>query len=128
MKVRILKETYDKLMEGVEKKYAYFIAPAEDIGKIQHQGLLPERADWDEEKDNVKGVHMLKSTQDVAKVLETWLGANIEYWEDTNERAYNEMMLTIDITGLELIEGIGNVLISTEPIDSKRIIKATSVH
>lgn len=128
MKVKILKEVYDNLMENVEQQFAYFIAPAEAIGEIQKQGILPEIPDWDEEGDNVKGVHMLKTPQDVARVLETWLGANIEYWEDANERPYNEMMLKIDITGLQLIEALGNVLISTETIEPQRIRKITSVY
>lgn len=88
---------------------------------IQLNGLIPSVPD-DAIFDEFEAVFLFKTKDAVVDALYNWLGDRIEQWEEANNEKYEEILLTIDITGLDLIDTVGYEWACLEPIMPDRII------
>ena len=105
---------------SVQPKYAYHVTRKNNLNSIYKNGLEPKvPIDYGIDGDE-KGIYLFKSIDDTENALYNWFGERIKEWEDENDEQYDEIILKIDIDGLEdyLIDSVD----CTVKIDPSRII------
>lgn len=103
-----------------EPKFAYHVTRRKNLTSIKKKGLesrIPK--DYGTDGD-VKGVYLFKTIEDTQNALYNWLGERIEEWEEENDKEYDEVVLKINISGLEehLIDSVEyewTCLVNIEP-------------
>jgi hypothetical protein len=106
MKIRktyILRTIYDFINENIslKTKVAYHVTRRENLPSIFEKGLEPRiPTDYGPDGD-IKGVYLFKTLDDTKNALYNWLGERIEEWEEENDQEYNEVVLEMNIDGLE---------------------------
>jgi hypothetical protein len=84
-----------------EPKFAYHVTRRKNLNSIKKKGLEPRiPIDYGTDGD-VKGVYLFKTIEDTQNALYNWLGERIEEWEEENNKEYDEVVLKINISGLE---------------------------
>lgn len=103
---------------------AYHVTRRSNLDSIRNIGLEPRiPKDFGLEGD-VKGVYLFKTIDDVENSLYNWLGERIDEWEEETGEEYDEIVLKIDLTGLEkeLIDSVEYEWTCITTIESHRII------
>ena len=84
-----------------EPKFGYHVTRRKNLNSIKKKGLEPRiPIDYGTDGD-VKGVYLFKTIEDTQNALYNWLGERIEEWEEENNKEYDEVVLKINISGLE---------------------------
>ena len=113
--------------EAMNKKtLGYHITRRTNLPSIRLNGLLPSVP---EEFQDEEGVYFFKSKEGAVDALYNWLGERIEEWEEDNGEEYDEVCLTVDLTGLEseLQDWGGYEWIYPHVIPPARIIKTVTL-
>ncbi len=103
-----------------EPKFVYHVTRRKNLNSIKKKGLEPRiPKDYGTDGD-VKGVYLFKTIEDTQNALYNWLGERIEEWEEENDKEYDEVVLKINISGLEehLIDSVEyewTCLVNIEP-------------
>ena len=103
-----------------EQNFAYHVTRRKNLNSINKKGLEPRiPIDYGIAGD-VKGVYLFKTIEDTQNALYNWLGERIEEWEEKNDKEYDEVVLKININGLEehLIDSVEyewTCLVNIEP-------------
>lgn len=121
MKIIITESQLGHIMEGGE--YAYHVTRRGNVKSIMSKGLIP-RVPKDIIGGDVKGVYLFPSIDDVENALYNWLGERIEEWEEENDKEYDEVVLKVDISGLEgdIIRDLDWEIICLVRIGPERIV------
>lgn len=107
-----------------EYKFAYHVTRRKNLTSIKKKGLNPRiPVDYGIDGD-VKGVYLFKTIEDTENALFNWFGERIEDWEEENDKEYDEIVLKINISGLEdhLIDSVEYEWICLVNIEPSRII------
>lgn len=106
--------------------YAYHVTQKRLLKSIMKNGLIPSTPlDYGENGD-IEGVYLFKTIDDTKNALFNWLGERIEEWEDENDKEYDEIVLEVNLDGLEdhLIDSVEYEWTCTTIIDPSRIIRS----
>jgi len=108
---------------------AYHVTQRANLESIMKLGLIPKTPLDYQTGGDIKGVYLFKNYSDVENALSNWLGDRFDKWEEDNNRIYDEIILEVDIQGLEstLIDSVKYEYISKICIDPKRIRKLTDI-
>lgn len=115
-----LREYLNENVDLNEPKFAYHVTRRKNLTSIKKKGLEPRiPIDYGTDGD-VKGVYLFKTIEDTQNALYNWLGERIEEWEEENDKEYDEVVLKININGLEehLIDSVEyewTCLVNIEP-------------
>jgi len=107
-----------------ESNFAYHVTRRENLISIRDKGIEPRiPIDYGDDGD-VMGVYLFKTIEDTENALYNWLGERIEEWEEENDDEYDEIVLKIDINGLEenLIDSVEYEWTCLVNIDPSRIL------
>ncbi len=108
---------------------AYHVTRKENLPSIFEKGLEPRiPTDYGLDGD-IKGVYLFKTLDDTKNALYNWLGERIEEWEEENDQDYNEVVLVINIDGLEnhLIDTVEYEWTCMVTIEPERILNTIEV-
>jgi hypothetical protein len=133
-----MKTTFKAFNEAIEEMYyndgkllGYHITSKRNIKSIMRNGLVPHVPEDYDENGDMNGVYFFKTEQDARDALGQWFGDRIEEIEEETGRAYNEVCLEVDLTGLEyyLVDSVEYEWIyvsdidEPEPISPDRILR-----
>jgi hypothetical protein len=93
--VEYIREQIDEL------QYAYHVTSRRNLKSIMRKGLEPRIPEDYGVNGDVKGVYLFKTLDDTKNALYNWLGERIEEIEEETGKNYNEVVLKINISGLE---------------------------
>lgn len=116
-----VKQFYDFLVEQQsDMTFAYHVTRRKNLNSIKKKGLIPKIPKDYGINGDIKGVYLFKTIDDTKNALYNWLGERIEEWEEENDKEYDEVVLKINITGLEehLIDSVEyewTCLVNIEP-------------
>ena len=110
--------------EVMENKYAYHVTSNEKLNDELENGLEPEHPEGYEGIDTPKGVYLFKTLKDVYYAMYHWLGKRISSEENETGDKYNEVVLEINISGLEdkLVDSAEHEWICLSQIEPNRIM------
>jgi len=108
-----------------QQKLAYHITFKHLLPSIQNKGLLPNKPE--DYAGELKGVFLFKTIDDAENALTNWLGERIEDLEEKAGFEFEELLLTIDISNLNCINGAGYELVCLNVIPPNRIINITPI-
>jgi len=95
LKSELLKENNNN------KIFGYHVTRRENLKSIKKIGLEPRVPQDYGENGDTKGVYLFKTIDDTKNALYNWLGERIDEWEEDNNEEYDEIVLKVDLTGLE---------------------------
>ena len=101
---------------------AYHVTSKHNLDSIMKNGLearVPE--DFGEHGDT-KGVYLFKTIDDAKTALTQWLGERIDDWEEETGEEYDEVLLHVNITGLECLDTVEFEWTCLEDITADRIM------
>lgn len=101
---------------------AYHVTDKKNLESIFKNGLetrVPE--DYGETGDT-KAVYLFKTIDDAKTALSQWLGERIEDWEEETGETYEEVLLHVNITGLECLDTVEFEWTCLEDIPADRIM------
>lgn len=113
------------LREGLvepDKVIGYHVTNKKNLNSIKKKGLEPRTPEDYGDSGDVKGVYLFKTKEDMDVALWNWLGERIEEWEEENGEVYEEIYLTVDLTGLDLYDSVEFEWVSLEHISPNRIL------
>ena len=107
----------------------YHITRRKNIPSIKNNGLIPKIPEDYGENGDIKGVYLFKSYTDCENALYNWLGERIEEWEEETGKKYDEVLLKINLTGLQadLINSVEFEWICINTISPERIISIIEI-
>jgi hypothetical protein len=107
-----------------ELQYAYHVTSRRNLKSIMKKGLEPRIPEDYGEYGDVKGVYLFKTLDDTRNALFNWLGERIEEIEEETGKDYNEVVLKINISGLEeyLIDSVEYEWTCMVNIEASRIV------
>lgn len=106
-------------------KFAYHVTRRKNIRSIMKKGLEARvPIDYGTEGD-IKGVYLFKTVEDTQNALYNWLGERIEEWEEENDKEYDEVVLKVNIEGLEeyLIDSVDYEWTCVVDIEPSRVVE-----
>ena len=113
----------ESINEDVDmNKIGYHVTRRLNLPSIKRNGLLPQVPEDYGDSGDIEGVYLFKSLDDAQNALYNWLGERIEDWEEENDEDYDEVILKVDLSGLNLIDSVEYEWISTDIIEPNRII------
>ena len=112
----------DSINENDKNVFGYHVTRRKNLPSIKRNGLLPQVPEDYGDSGDIKGVYLFKSLNDTQTALYQWLGERIEEWEEENNENYGEVILKVDLSGLDLIDSVEYEWISTDIIEPNRII------
>lgn len=100
----------------------YHVTEENHLPAIKRRGILPMAP---EDYDDFEGVYLFKSLEDVQEALMNWLGDRIEDAEEKSGISYNEIVLEVNLSGLEeyLLDSVEYEWVCFVPIEPHRIIR-----
>ena len=104
--------------------FGYHITQRRKLKSIMKKGLIPKiPVDFGNSGD-LNGVYLFKTKSDAENGLQNWFGERIEEWEEEHTKEFDEICLTIDLTGLEqyLLDSVEYEWTCITIIDPSRII------
>lgn len=107
-----------------ELEFAYHVTRRKNIPSIKKHGLKPRIPKDYGTHGDIKGVYLFKTIEDTQNALYNWLGERIEEWEEENDKEYDEVVLKINISGLEehLIDSVEYEWTCLVNIDPSRVV------
>lgn len=126
MKLRKLVESilYEQSHASRGEKFAYHVTRRSNLSSIMSSGLEPRVPTDYGIGGDVKGVYLFKTIADTENALFNWLGERIDEWEEENDEEYDEVVLKVDIAGLEahLIDSVEYEWTCVIQIEPSRIV------
>lgn len=107
----------------------YHVTSRRYLNAIKQNGIIPKiPEDYSENGDEV-GVYCFPNLDEAENALYNWLGERIEDWEEENQMDYDECVLKIDITGLNVKEehGIDWEIIVKDVVTPDRILEVLGI-
>ena len=106
-------------------KFAFHVTRRKNLNSIKKKGLEPGIPKDYSVNGDVKGVYLFKTIEDTENALCNWLGERIEEWEEENDKEYDEIVLKINIDGLEehLIDSVEYEWTCLIDIEPSRIVE-----
>jgi len=101
---------------GQKPVTAYHVTRRALLPVIQRVGLQPAVPEGD-----IAGVYLFKSREDAEHALMNWLGDRIEDWEAQTGEPFDEVMLEVDISGLQCRDTAPYEWTCVEPVPPSRI-------
>lgn len=110
--------------ENVNSKYAYHVTSRKNLKSIMKKGLEPRIPEDYGENGDIKGVYLFKTLEDTENALFNWLGERIEEIEEETGKEYDEIVLKVDISGLQekLLDTVEYEWVCLVNIESSRIV------
>jgi hypothetical protein len=105
---------------------AYHVTFKHLLPSIRQQGLVPHVPD-DTVFTELKAVFLFKSKEDAKNALYNWLGERIEEMEEEAGFEFEDVLLTVDISGLDCVETTGYEWSCLNVIEPRRILKVESI-
>ena len=131
IKVKTMSEDIRRVIDKVEnfKGFAYHVTRRKNLNLIKKKGLEPRIPKDYGISGDVKGVYLFKTIEDTQNSLSNWFGERIEEWEEENDKEYDEVVLKINITGLEdsLIDSVEYEWTCLAIIEPSRIIEVIEI-
>ena len=137
--IPISAETWDKIIQiinlnklktdinenTIEEKFAYHVTNRKNLKSIMKRGLEPRVPHDYGNNGDTKGVYLFKTIDDTKNALYNWLGERIEEWEEETGKVYDEVVLKINIDGLEehLIDSVEYEWTCLVVIEPSRIVE-----
>lgn len=89
------------------------------------KGLEPRVPEDYGENGDIKGVYLFKTIEDTENALFNWLGERIEEIEEETGKEYDEIVLKVDISGLQeqLLDTVEYEWVCLVNIEPYRIIE-----
>ena len=84
-----------------EQKFAYHVTSRKNLKSIKSNGIEPRVPTDYGDNGDAKAVYLFKNEDDTKAALSQWLGERIDDWEEENVTEYDEIVLKININGLE---------------------------
>ncbi len=117
------------LYENLDKRLVYHVTSKRNLPSIYQNGLklnVPE--DYGDSGDEL-GIYCFPSIEDVENALYNWLGERIEEWEEENQIEYDEIVLVLDISSLNIKKdhSVDYEIIVKDPISSDRIVDLITI-
>ena len=114
---------YNEFYEINTSDFAYHVTSKDNLNSIMKLGLEPRVPEDYGSDGDIKGVYLFKTKDDVENALDNWLGERIDEIEEESGKDYNEVILKVDIKGLEeyLIDSVEYEWTCTTTIDPSRI-------
>jgi hypothetical protein len=108
-----------------KQKFAYHVTRLKNLNSIKKKGLEPRIPKDYGINGDVEAVYLFKTIEDTQNALYNWLGERIEELEEELEEDYDEVILKINIDGLEeyLIDTVGYEWTCLTSINPLRIIR-----
>lgn len=90
-------------METTSNKeiFAYHVTRRKNLSSIKRKGIKPRVPTDYGDNGDAKAVYLFKTEDDTKTALSQWLGERIDDWEEENNKEYDEIVLKININGLE---------------------------
>ena len=106
------------------KGFAYHVTSRKNLKSIKSKGLEPRVSTDYGDNGGAKAVYLFKTEDDTKTALSQWLGERICDWEEENDTEYDEIVLKINITGLDeyLIDTVDYEWTCLIHIDPSRIV------
>lgn len=101
--------------------FAYHVTSSKNMKSILSDGLEPRVPEDFGEKGDLKGVYLFKTYEDTENALYNWLGERIGDIEDETGEDYDEVILKINIDGLDLYDSVEYEWVCLEYISPERI-------
>jgi hypothetical protein len=114
------------IKEEIEQsQYAYHVTSRNNLKSIMKTGLEPRIPEDYANTGDVKGVYLFKTLDDTKNALYNWLGERIDDIEEETGKPYDEVVLKINISGLEryLIDSVEYEWTCVVRIEPSRIIE-----
>jgi hypothetical protein len=111
--------------EGInESKFAYHVTRRKNLTSIKIKGIEPRVPTDYGDNGDAKAVYLFKTEDDTKTALYQWLGERIDDWEEENDEEYDEIVLKINIDGLEedLIDTVEYEWTCLVTIEQSRIV------
>jgi len=101
---------------------AYHVTDKKNLKSILENGLEPRVPEDFGEYGDTKGVYLFKTIEDAKNALMNWMGERIEEWEEETGESYEEILLHVDITGLDCLDTVEFEWTCIEHIPPDRVI------
>jgi len=85
---------------------SYHVTSKHNLDSILKNGLEPRIPTDYGMKGDTKGVYLFKTVSDAKTALYNWLGERIDEWEEETGKEYDEVLLHVDISGLECLDTV----------------------
>lgn len=127
----IIKNFDEYIKENVNNDniIGYHITRRSNLDSIMKYGLLPRVPEDYGDSGDIEGVYLFKTMDDAKTALYQWLGERIDEWEEETGEEYDEVVLSVELTGLEqyLIDSVEYEWICTTTINPEKIIKIEEI-
>lgn len=81
------------------KTYGYHVTSKNNLQSIYRNGLIPNIPP--DSPGEINAIFLFKTKEDAKMALYQWLGERIDDFEEETGIPYEEVLLTIDLSGLE---------------------------
>lgn len=115
--------------EPIDPTIVFHVTRKNNLKSINTRGIVPNvPEDYGEDGDDI-GVYCFPTLEDVENALYNWLGERIEDWEEETGENYDEVVLELDISGLEFYKSndIDWEVVVKETIPPDRIIRVFEI-
>ena len=115
--------SFKKFNEQKSENYAYHITNRKNLNSIKEKGLLVNTPSYKDNVSDIKGIHLFETIEDAEESIGGWFGKRAEEWEERTGEVFFEVILRVDLTGLEnkLKRIVENEIICLVDIDPSRI-------
>ena len=100
----------------------YHVTRKELLPSIVSQGLLPQVPD---DMEDIKGVYLFKSIEDMNNALMNWMGEKMDEWEEENNKLWEEIYIKVDLKDLEIYDSVEYEWTCLEVISPQRFLQIT---
>jgi len=100
MKILLFEQFNNKKIIG------YHITREKLLPQILKKGLEPRVPQDYGDRGDMKGVYLFKTVDDFDNALTNWFGERIEEWEEEKNKEFDESLIVVDLTGLELYDSV----------------------
>lgn len=124
-------KTFKHFFESVENNQiiVYHITRRSNLPLMYDIGIIPKiPEDYGENGDNL-GIYCFPEKEDAVNAMWNWMGERIEDWEEETGLQYDEVLLKLDVTGLDFFkeEEIDWEIIILETIPPDRILAVEEI-
>ncbi len=107
----------------------YHVTRRENVPSIMESGLQPRVPEDYGDSGDIEAVYLFKSLDDAKNALYNWLGERIEEWEEENGEEYDEVVLVVDLSGMEadLIDSVEYEWTCVAAISPDRILEINEI-
>ena len=112
---------------NIDKVLGYHITRKRNLRSIKKYGIEPRVPEDFGENGDDKAVYLFKSKDDARTSLLQWMGDRIDEWEEETGKKYKERLLTVDLTGLNIVDTVEFEWMCIDTINPERILKIETI-